>query len=225
MSGIQTFTWHNLSTILNMTRYKIYFADKPFIITDILNPEEQDLAGKHGTIMLNHYDQGSLLQATYTLENTPAKAVIVLTDKAGEAFTLFQTFFTNIETGGGLIENEKNEYLFIFRRKKWDLPKGKLDDGETIEECALREVEEETGLKEVKLQQFMLHTWHCYLERGQRILKKGSWYKMTYAANEKLVPQTEEDIEEIIWLQKAEWAIVLQNTFQSIKDVLAAEGI
>lgn len=204
---------------------KIYFGDKPFIITNQLNPEEQDLSGKHGTIMLNHYNEASLLQATYQLESTPANAVVVLTDKAEAAFQLFQSFFVNVQTGGGLIENEKGEYLFIFRRKKWDLPKGKLDEGETIEECALREVEEETGLKEVSLQKFMLHTWHCYPERGQRILKQGSWYYMTCSSAQKLVPQIEEDIEEIIWLPKAEWPLVLQNTFQSIKDVLAAEGL
>ncbi len=175
--------------------------------------------------MLNHYDQASLLQATYSLENTPARAVIVLTNQPDVAFQLFQSFFTNIQTGGGLIENEKGEYLFIFRRKKWDLPKGKLDEGETIEECALREVAEETGLTNVKLEKFMLHTWHSYSERGQRILKQGSWYYMTGSSAQKLVPQTEEDIEEIMWLSKAEWALVLQNTFQSIKDVLAAEGV
>lgn len=207
-----------------MPHYTIYFSDKPFIITQQLSPEEQDLAAKHGTLMLNHYDQASLLQATYTLENTPARAVIVLTDKVEEAFRLFQSFFTGVETGGGLIENEKGEYLFIFRRKKWDLPKGKLDEGETIEECSLREVEEETGLKNVTLQKFMLHTWHSYPDRGQRMLKKGSWYKMNCLSGEKLVPQAEEDIEEIIWLPKAKWAMVLQNTFQSIKDVLSAEG-
>jgi 8-oxo-dGTP pyrophosphatase MutT (NUDIX family) len=209
---------------LCMPFYRIYFSDKPFIITDELNPEQQELAGKHGTIMLNHYNQASLLQATYNLENTPARAVIVLTNKVEEAFRLFQSFFVPVQTGGGLIENEKGEFLFIFRRKKWDLPKGKLDDGETIEECALREVQEETGLAQVKIEKFMLHTWHSYHERGQRILKQGSWYYMTCTSGENLVPQTEEDIEEVIWLPKAEWAIVLQNTFQSIKDVLNAEG-
>jgi 8-oxo-dGTP pyrophosphatase MutT (NUDIX family) len=203
-----------------MPHYKIYFSDKPFIITNTLQGDEEQLSSTHGTIMLNHYDRASLLQATYSLENTPAKAAIVLTDKVDEAFEMFRSFFTEIQTGGGLVKNEKNEYLFIFRRKKWDLPKGKLDDGETIEACALREVTEETGLTNVTLGNFMLHTWHSYPERGKRILKKGSWFNMSASSTEKLVPQTEEDIEEITWLPKAQWAFVLQNTFQSIKDVL-----
>jgi 8-oxo-dGTP pyrophosphatase MutT (NUDIX family) len=203
-----------------MPHYKIYFNDKPFIITDTLHTDEKQLSATHGTIMLNHYDQASLLQATYSLENTPAKAVIVLTDKTEEAFTLFRSFFTEVQTGGGLVKNEKNEYLFIFRRKKWDLPKGKLDDGETIEQCALREVTEETGLTKVVLGDFLIDTWHSYAERGKRILKRGTWYNMNASSTEKLVPQTEEDIEEITWLPKAQWAFVLQNTFQSIKEVL-----
>lgn len=203
-----------------MPSYKIYFSDKPFIITDKPEADDEKLSSTHGTIMLNHYDRASLLQATYSLENTPAKAVIILTDKVDEAFTLFCSFFTQVQTGGGLIKNEKNEYLFIFRRKKWDLPKGKRDDGETIEQCALREVGEETGLHNVTLENFITNTWHCYPERGKRILKQGSWYNMRASSAERLVPQTEEDIEEIAWLPKAEWAFVLQNTFQSIKDVL-----
>ena len=207
-----------------MPHYKVYFADKPFIITDTLQADEEVLSSTHGTIMLNHYDRASLLQATYSLENTAARAVIVLTNKAGEAFDIFRSFFTQVQTGGGLIKNERDEYLFIFRRKKWDLPKGKLDDGETIEQCALREVEEETGLRKVTLDKFLTDTWHSYSERGKRILKQSSWYNMSASSTEKLVPQTEEDIEEITWLPKAQWAFILQNTFQSIKDVLAMEG-
>ena len=203
-----------------MHRYKIYFNDKPFIITSALQADEEHLSSTHGTIMLNHYDRASLLQATYSLENTPARAVIILTDKPAETFELFRSFFTPVQTGGGLIENEKGQFLFIFRRKKWDLPKGKLDAGETIEQCALREVREETGLSQVTIGGFLLHTWHSYSERGRRILKQGSWYHMQASSTEKLVPQTEEDIEEITWLPKAEWAFVLQNTFQSIRDVL-----
>ena len=207
-----------------MSYYKVYFSDKPFIITNKLQAGEDILASTHGTIMLNHYDQASLLQATYSLENTAARAVIVLTDQADKAFELFRSFFTQVQTGGGLIKNERDEYLFIFRRKKWDLPKGKLDDGETIEQCALREVEEETGLQKVTLDKFLTDTWHSYSERGKRILKQSTWYNMSASSAEKLVPQTEEDIEEIAWLLKAQWAFVLQNTFQSIKDVLAADG-
>jgi 8-oxo-dGTP pyrophosphatase MutT (NUDIX family) len=225
MSGIPRSICRNLTTFLYMPYRRIYFADKPFIITDTLQPDEEALAAKHGTIMLNHYDRASLLQATYSLENTPAQAVIVLTAQPAEAFHLFQSFFTPVQTGGGLIKNEKEEYLFIFRRKRWDLPKGKLDEGETIEQCALREVEEETGLKKVTLGEHLTDTWHAYYDRGQRILKQGIWFRMTGPSKQKLVPQIEEDIEEITWLLKAQWPAVLKNTFPSIKDVLAAEGM
>ena len=76
-----------------------------------------------------------------------------------------------IQAGGGLVENELREVLFIFRRGKWDLPKGKLDRGETLEQCAIREVEEETGVRQLNLVRFLLITEHEYVERGKKILK------------------------------------------------------
>jgi len=99
-----------------------------------------------------------------------------------------------IRAGGGLVENEKGEVLFMFRRGKWDLPKGKLDPGETLESCALREVKEETGVSQLELIQFLLVTEHEYEERGLFILKETHWYRMKTTSHESLIPQTEEDI-------------------------------
>ena len=83
-----------------------------------------------------------------------------------------------IQAGGGLVENEQREVLFIFRRGKWDLPKGKLDRGETLEQCAIREVEEETGVGQLQLIRFLLITEHEYVERGKKILKETHWWLM-----------------------------------------------
>jgi ADP-ribose pyrophosphatase YjhB (NUDIX family) len=119
-----------------------------------------------------------------------------------------------------LVLNEKKEILFIFRRGKWDLPKGKLDKGETLEQCAVREVEEETGLKNIMLDKNLITTYHTYDENGKHILKESYWYEMHVEGIQKLIPQTIEDIHEAKWVKKKNLSDVLSNTFPSVKDVI-----
>lgn len=114
----------------------------------------------------------------------------------------FCSFYKIIEAAGGLVANEdafKDNLLVMFRRGSWDLPKGKIDEGETPEIAAVREVEEETGVKNVKLGKKLGDTYHTYEQKGKRILKKTYWYAMTTPHNE-LTPQTEEDIERLEWV-------------------------
>jgi 8-oxo-dGTP pyrophosphatase MutT (NUDIX family) len=129
-----------------------------------------------------------------------------------------------IQAGGGLVVNEKDEVLFMFRRGKWDLPKGKLDPGETLEQCALREVEEETGVRELKLIKFLLITQHEYEERGLKLLKESHWYLMKAGSQQTLVPQTEEDISDLRWIGFKDFRMILHNTYPAIRDVLRAGG-
>ena len=130
-----------------------------------------------------------------------------------------------IQAGGGLVINEKGEVLFMFRRGKWDLPKGKLNDGETLETCALREVEEETGLAQLELKKFLLITEHEYEEHGLSLLKETHWYLMKTNSQQSLIPQTEEDISELKWMEPADFKNALQNTYPLIIDVLKAGGL
>ena len=130
-----------------------------------------------------------------------------------------------ILAAGGLVENEKGAILFMFRRGKWDLPKGKLDPGETLEECALREVGEETGVGQLDLKKFLLQTLHEYEELGKVIQKKTHWFQMTTTSHQSLLPQTEEDITELRWIAPADFEIVLRNTYPAIVEVLRAGGL
>jgi 8-oxo-dGTP pyrophosphatase MutT (NUDIX family) len=130
-----------------------------------------------------------------------------------------------IQAAGGLVENEKAEILFMFRRGKWDLPKGKLDPGETLEECALREVEEETGVGQLSIKKFLLTTLHEYEELGKVIEKKTHWYYMHANSYQPLVPQLEEDITELRWFGPDDFGIVLRNTYPAIVEVLRAGGL
>ena len=120
------------------------------------------------------------------------------------------------------MKNKEGKFLFIFRNGKWDLPKGKAEYDETPEMTALREVEEECGLKNLKIEKVLTKTFHTYKEKGKLILKKTHWYLMTIDEDQKLIPQTEEGITEVKWV--AENRIereVLVNTYASIKGIFS----
>ena len=125
--------------------------------------------------------------------------------------------YTIIKAAGGLVLNE-GEVLMIWRLKKWDLPKGKLDKNEKPKEAAVREVEEECNVK-VKLGKKICHTWHTYKQNGRRILKKTYWYRMYCIDDSKMKPQVEENIEDLNWMNEGELKEALYNTYPSIRDV------
>ncbi len=127
-----------------------------------------------------------------------------------------------IEAGGGLVVNEINEILFIYRRGFWDLPKGKQDMGETIDACAIREVKEETGLKELQIENFICETFHEYFDKWENefVTKKTTWFLMKSSKSQKINVQLEEDITKAIWANEEDIEVYLKKTFQTIKDVI-----
>ena len=127
-----------------------------------------------------------------------------------------------IIAAGGLIQNDFDEVLLIFRRGVWDMPKGKLDEGETIAQCAVREVEEETGLRNVELGEFISHTYHEYFDKWvkKEVMKETHWYAMRIKGNQTLVPQTEEDIEQILWVKKEDLVSYMNNMHKNIIQVI-----
>ena len=127
-----------------------------------------------------------------------------------------------IVAGGGLVFNENNDLLMIFRRGFWDLPKGKLDDGETIEACAIREIQEETGLQKLQIHQLIGITEHLYFDKylNKNVIKQSHWYLMTTNSNQLLTPQTEEDITEILWVAKADLPNYLAKSYPSIVEIV-----
>ena len=156
------------------------------------------------------------------LENTSCPEMNVYGENIEEIWEDFTHMFKVIEAAGGLVKNKNNELLFIRRMGKWDLPKGKIEKGESLEQAALREVEEETGLKELILEEFLNNTFHIYTERnGEKILKTTYWFKMTYVGNSQPIPQKEEGISEVSC--KNEEMInneVMRMTFENIRLIL-----
>lgn len=131
---------------------------------------------------------------------------------------------TPIIAAGGIVVNPNEEILWIFRRGFWDLPKGKLDPGETIEACALREVIEETGIQDLVLGALVLTTKHQYHDAylNTEVEKTTYWYKMSTSSIQKGIPQTEEDIEAIEWVKKEALQPYLDTTYDTIKLVMKA---
>ena len=127
-----------------------------------------------------------------------------------------------IIAGGGVVVNENNQVLFIYRRKKWDLPKGKLDPGEDIKACAIREVMEETGIRNLTIGNLIIVTTHSYEENGMNMQKETHWFEMKASTvdNPILTPQLEEDIEKIEWVSLENLEEYLSETYTSIQQVL-----
>lgn len=128
-----------------------------------------------------------------------------------------------IIAAGGLVTNEHNELLMIYRRGKWDLPKGKLDEGETIEQCAVREVEEETGVTNLELGNLIGLTFHEYFDKWQNkdAIKETHWFAMKVQGSPTPTPQEEEHIEKIIWANDAAIQNCLKNSYKNIEDIIA----
>ena len=124
--------------------------------------------------------------------------------------------------GGGLVVNEKGELLMIYRRGKWDLPKGKLDVGETIEDCAVREVIEETGLTTIERGELIQISHHEYYDRhfAEEVIKETHWFAMKAKGQQKITPQTEEDITDIKWVMGAELDACLEDSYDNVVEVI-----
>ncbi len=129
----------------------------------------------------------------------------------------FKQEFKVVEAAGGLVFNEKKETLWILRNGVWDLPKGKLEKNEDFEHAALREVAEECGVTNLKLVCPMEKTYHVYFHKGKSVLKITYWYKMFANSKQKLKPQLEENITEVIWMDNVKIQEALNNTYDNIK--------
>ncbi len=199
---------------------KIYFSDKPLFLCDSIDAELEPYRHHDDTMFIDEFSTHALKSMIHEMEQAKIHAGILYHPELDALKKAFWKKFTVIQAAGGLVLNPQKEILMILRRGKWDLPKGKLDPGESIEQCAIREVEEETGLKKVHSEGFLLTTYHTYHESGKFILKESHWYRMKAATPASLVPQKEEDIVQAVWADEQKVNEYLKNTFPSIVDVV-----
>jgi 8-oxo-dGTP pyrophosphatase MutT (NUDIX family) len=203
---------------------KIYFNDKPLFLCDEFTDEINGYAHHDDAIFIDEFSRAAVNSMLHEMRREKVHAGIFYHSQLEELKKAIWKKFVFIQAAGGLVENESHELLFIFRRNKWDLPKGKLDKGELIEQCAIREVKEETGLNQVKPGKLVLKTYHAYDESGKHFLKETNWYGMKALQKENLVPQKEEQITDIKWANEKEILKIVKSTYPSIKDVLLAAG-
>ena len=128
--------------------------------------------------------------------------------------------FKIIEAAGGVVLNQQDDWLFIHRLGKWDLPKGKLEKGEKPKEAATREVSEECGIPEPAILAHITDSYHVYPLNGKRILKRTYWYLMRSTAHTGLVAQAEEGITDVRWVNKFQVAVVAADSYGSIRQVI-----
>ena len=139
-----------------------------------------------------------------------------------ESWNDFCSNYKIIEAAGGLVFNDNNKILLIFRNGKWDLPKGKLEKGEQIEECAIREVKEECGINELQIEKKLIETYHTYNLNGIKILKKTYWFLMKTSFKFPFTPQFDEGITKVEWCNEENLYKYLKNSYMNIRDVISS---
>ena len=196
--------------------YRIYINEAVLIIAEsVPNP-----AKEYQQIELEHFDFLDFYKCV--VSESRVSDYLILTKDVNQVFEKIKTSLKVIEAAGGLVKNEEGDYLFIFRRGKWDLPKGKIEIGENVKDAAIREVEEECGIKVKQIGRIVCKTYHVYELRGELIFKETTWYHMSAVNQFNLIPQTEEGITDVCWLLVKDLDLVKQNTYPSIREVIPA---
>jgi 8-oxo-dGTP pyrophosphatase MutT (NUDIX family) len=201
---------------------KIYFNDKPLFLCDTIDKTIRPFIHHDDAVFIDDLNAHTIKTMIHEMQQPRVHAGIFQHPDLEELKKAFFKKFTLIQAAGGLVKNNEDKVLMIFRRGKWDLPKGKLDKGEKIEDCAIREVKEETGLKNVKLNSPLLVTYHTYHEGTKFVLKESHWFTMMITGEQKLTPQTEEDIFDIKWIGQHDVNSFLPKSFPLIADVIEA---
>ena len=195
--------------------YKVFFNERFVTLTDKLDPDEVN----NYQVIHPFKDKVQLKEMTGYFQNNQVYNMAVLFEDVLYLKKAFFSMFSNISAAGGLVLNGKDQFLMIYRREKWDLPKGKAEKSESTADTALREVSEETGLSNLELMDKLCDTYHTYKLGTEHIIKDTTWYLMKCNNPKKLVPQEKEDITVAKWVNESEVDFLLQNSFGAIRDV------
>jgi 8-oxo-dGTP pyrophosphatase MutT (NUDIX family) len=192
-----------------MQMYKVFVNDCPIILTDNNNFST-------GFKKMS-FEECLIEEQVDNLFNLKEKGICLICNDLEVCWSLFKSKFKIQKAAGGKVFNAENKVLFIKRFDKWDLPKGKLEKGESIEVCAIREVEEECGISNLRLENELQTTYHIFKRKKKTILKITHWFVMFSDYKGKLKPQTEEGITEVVFKDELETKEALENTYQNIK--------
>ncbi len=189
--------------------YKVFVNELPLILTNKLS-ETAD----------NEYfplNQDSVKAAIKALMKNKLETAYIYHPNHEEILKKFSKKIPMVTAAGGVVTNKEGKVLFIYRNNKWDLPKGKKEKRETIEECALREVQEETGVQGLKIENFLRTTYHVFKRNGKYKLKEVHWFAMRTSYDGPLVGEISEGIEKVKWKGPAKIDKALEKSYINIK--------
>ncbi|MGC1203433.1 MAG: NUDIX domain-containing protein [Flavobacteriaceae bacterium] len=189
--------------------YKVFVGDKPIILTTLV---EQETSFKN--YLLNSVNIRKVIRE---LNSTALNEIRLIHKNENKLIKKFLKKLPNVIAGGGKVYNEKNEILFIYRNDKWDLPKGKVEGRETIEQTAIREVSEETGVAGLEITKPLDTTYHIFKRNGRFKIKVTYWFEMKTSFTGNLYAQENEGITKVEWLNNKQIKEALENSYANIK--------
>ena len=193
--------------------YKVFFNQKPIILsTQIIKNDD--------SCPLFYIKFSVADKIISALKKKSISSVVLYHPKKEKLEMHFNKLFPIVEAAGGLVINELNQYLFIYRNKKWDLPKGRMRKNEMIIDAAVREVEEETSARDLIVKKQLPITYHIFKRNRKYKLKKTYWYLMETSYNGQLVPQLNEGIEKAVWKNKNEIDLLIKSAYKNIEVLL-----
>ena len=195
--------------------YKVFFNQKPIVLTtSLISPK-----GDSPFFYVKFTNKKFIVNA---LKSKKTKKLYLYHSKEDKLWDYFFNMFKLIEAAGGLVRNfETNHYLFIFRNKKWDLPKGRINKNEAIKNAAIREVQEETGVENLSIIKTLNTTYHIFKKNRKYRLKKTFWYLMETDYTGELTPETKEGIEKANWIDKKLITSLKSKMYQNINLVIS----
>jgi hypothetical protein len=197
--------------------YKVFINEKVIFLTASSNFSKL----KKEIKILKFENDHTIAKALQLIQDENIDQILINSNDIDKLYTSFKSYFKYIEAAGGAVLNNKQELLLIFRLGKWDLPKGKIETGENPHQAAIREVEEECGIQNLVITAALSPTFHIYEHKGKMVLKKTFWFEMiTKTENQILIPQTEEGITQVAWLDGNKIIEAMENTYENIKIIV-----
>ncbi len=193
--------------------YKVFFNRKFIVLTTKIVDQDDKTPFFH----IKYIDQNQIIAA---LKSKKINGIYLYHPKEKKLWKHMTKRFPVIEAAGGLVQHQNGKILFIYRNKKWDLPKGKIEKKEMLIDGAVREVMEETGVKDLIVKKNLNHTLHLFSRNGNYKLKKTYWYLMTTTYEGFLEPQLDEGIAFTEWKTIDEVPDLMQNAYENIKLLL-----
>ncbi len=211
-----------MNLFINDTPVKFVKEDEPIdttVFNYVVKSNTINLTELSGDVLIDDVEAPQVRQLISQLVEEPFNNIrfVIRPHNYKEAKADFMSLFKVMNAAGGIVQ-KGDESLLIFRLGKWDFPKGKLEQNESFKVAAIREVEEETGVK-VSLEKKICTTWHTYTFRKKRILKCTKWYAMDCLNDKKMTPQVGESIEKVEWFNKKQAEVALRDTYNSIRFV------